>query len=137
MPAGRPTVLTPEVIRILEEAFLIGCTDEEACFKANISTTPFYEYQKEHPEFKERKEALKQSPFYTARKSVVDNLEKDPDFALKYLERKKKDEFSTQVNNKHSGDPENPIQHKHTVTPEEALKERGIPVPGVELEDVE
>jgi len=137
MPAGRPTVFTPEVILILEGAFLIGCTDEEACFKAGISTTPFYEYQKEHPEFKERKEALKQSPFYTARKTVVDNLKKDADFALKYLERKKKDEFSTQTNTRLSGDPDNPIKHNHTVTPEEALKERGIPVPGVEVEDVE
>jgi len=36
-----------------------------------------------------------------------------------------------------SGDPDNPIHHSHTVTPEDALKERGIPVPGVELEDVE
>jgi len=36
-----------------------------------------------------------------------------------------------------AGDQDNPIQHSHTVTPEDALKERGIPVPGVELEDVE
>ena len=130
MPAGRPTVLTPEVIRILEEAFLIGCTDEEACFKANIATTPFYEYQKAHPEFKERKEALKQSPFYTARKTVVDNLTEDADFALKYLERKKKDEFSTQVNNKHSGDSDNPIKQDNKI-------EIVIVRPGVELDDVE
>jgi len=137
MPGGAPTKFTPETIQKLEEAFLLGCTDEEACFYADISTSSLYTYQKENDGFLDRKRALKQNPFFKARKCVVDNLEDSPDFALKYLERKKKDEFSTQVNTQLLGDPDNPIQHSHTVTPEDALKERGIPVPGVELEDVE
>lgn len=36
-----------------------------------------------------------------ARKSVVNALTKDPDLALKYLERKKKDEFS--LRSEHTG----------------------------------
>lgn len=93
--AGRPSAFTPELLNKLEEAFKIGCTDEEACLNADISTTALYNYQNRHPEFVERKERLKQRPFWLARKSVVDRLARDPELALKYLERKKKDEFST------------------------------------------
>ena len=91
---GRPTVMTDEVIRKLDEAFALGCTDLEACLYADISKTALYEYQKEHPEFAERKETLKQNPILLARKSVVEALSKDYEHALKFLERKKKDEFA-------------------------------------------
>jgi hypothetical protein len=33
---GRPTVMTEEVMRKLEEAFSLDCTDEEACAYAGI-----------------------------------------------------------------------------------------------------
>lgn len=92
---GRPTVMTPANIQKLEEAFLLGCSDLEACLYANISKTALYRYQEEHPEFTERKELLKETPVFKARKSVVDSVSSDPDLALKFLERKKKDEFST------------------------------------------
>jgi len=91
---GQPTVMTDDVLRILEQCFLIGCTDEEACNTAGIATTTLYNYQVKHPEYTEQKALLKTSPTYKARKAVVDNLEADPYLALKFLERKKKDEFS-------------------------------------------
>ena len=47
-----------------------------------------------NPEFIDRKEQLKENPVYKARKSVVDALEANPELALKYLERKRKEEFS-------------------------------------------
>ncbi len=90
---GRPTIMTPDVILKLEEAFKIGCTDLEACFNADISKEALYNYQKKNPEFKERKQALKESPTFMARTSVVQGLQNDPHLALKYLERKKKKEF--------------------------------------------
>ena len=93
----------------------MGCTDEEACFYAEISTSSLYTYQSENDKFLERKKALKQNPFFKARKTVVDNLDDNPDFALKYLERKKKDEFSTQTNTRLSGDPDNPIKQDHKI----------------------
>ncbi len=55
---GRPTVVTKHVLRKLEEAFSWGCTDREAFFHANIASATFYAYQKDNPEFKERKEEL-------------------------------------------------------------------------------
>lgn len=91
---GRPTKFTPETIQKLEEAFAWGCTDIEACLHADISKSALYYYQDEHPEFLERKEALKNKPYLLARKSIVDRMPRDPDLSLKYLERKKKDEFS-------------------------------------------
>lgn len=89
---GRPTVMTPETISKLEEVFAIGGSDEEACFYADIGKSTLYNYQKEHPEFVERKEALKEKPVLLARQTVVRSLS-NPDIAMKYLEKKRRKEF--------------------------------------------
>lgn len=94
---ARPTVMTAEVIAKLEEAFAWGCTDIEACLNADIAPATLYQYQEKNPKFTERKAALKETPILLARKSVVTKLGKDSDLALKYLDRKKKDEFSTKT----------------------------------------
>ena len=91
---GRPTVMTPEVIRKLEEAFMWGCSDIEACLWANISQTALWEYMQKNPEFAIRRDKLKKTPTLTARKTVVDALPEDKDLSLRYLERKEKKEFS-------------------------------------------
>ena len=57
---GRPTIITPEIIAKLEQAFSLGCSDLEACIYADIGKTALYDYQEKNPEFTERKEALKQ-----------------------------------------------------------------------------
>jgi hypothetical protein len=90
---GRPTVITGEVLRKLEEAFAMGCTDLEACLYADISKTALYEHQQRHPEFAERKEKLKETPILLARTTVIKNL-RNPQSAQWYLERKKKNEFA-------------------------------------------
>lgn len=96
---GRPTKMTEAVIGKLEEAFSMGATDLEACFHADISGDVLYDYQKKHPEFTERKKALKEKLVLKARKNVQDALEEgDKDISKWYLERKKKDEFSTKSN---------------------------------------
>lgn len=102
---GRPTVMTPETIQKLEEAFSVGATDKEAIFIANISSSTFYAYCKEHPEFSERKEALKDMPKYMARKNIVNKI-KDGDVPTSqwYAERKGKDEFSNRTDMKIDAD---------------------------------
>lgn len=95
---GRPTVMTAETLNKLEQAFSIGCTDEEACVFADISRQTMYAYISENPEFSDKKEALKKKPILKAKNTVVKNLD-NPDMALKYLERKCKNEFSTKVIN--------------------------------------
>jgi len=91
---GRPTVMTEQTVQKLKEAFAFGCSDEEACFYSGIAKQTLYNYQKEHPEFIDHKEALKQRPILLARQEVINGLKGNPELALKFLERKKKDEFS-------------------------------------------
>lgn len=96
---ARPTSMTDEVIAKLEEAFAWGCSDNEACLWADIAPATLYKYQEKYPEFTERKAQLKETPVMLARKSVLKGLKINPDLALKYLERKKKDEFSLKMEN--------------------------------------
>lgn len=101
---GRPTVMTDETIDKLQESWAMGCSDLEACCYANISSAALYNYQKAHPEFVERKAVLKERMVLKAREVVHKALQEgDKDMAKWYLERKKKDEFSTKVEN--SGNP--------------------------------
>lgn len=90
-------------IKKLEEAFSFGASDREACFHAGISNQSLYNYQKENPEFVERKESLKETPILKARSVFVRGMDlpgKDgAEIAIKYLERKKRDEFSTKSEN--------------------------------------
>jgi hypothetical protein len=91
--------MTDLVVKKLEEAFALGCTDLEACFYADITKQTLYTYQQTHDEFLDRKELLKQRPVLEARKSVIRHLESDGKLAIRYLERKLSNEFSlrTQV----------------------------------------
>lgn len=75
MPAGRPKKVTPEIVRKLEQAFLLGCTDLEACHAADLPRSTFYDYCAENPEFADRKEALKANPVWKARRVVLDAIE--------------------------------------------------------------
>lgn len=93
---GRPTVMTESVVNKLIEVFAIGGTDEEACYYADISKQTLYDYQKIHPDFVDRKEALKERPILKARQTVVKALD-DPNYAFKYLEKKRKKEFGVSL----------------------------------------
>lgn len=90
---GRPTAITEEVLAVLREAFLLGCDDVEACALAGISPATLYNHQKNNADFLEWKTALKQNPFLLARRTIVENLRRDPEFAMRYMERKKFKEF--------------------------------------------
>ena len=89
---GRPTVMTPFVIQKLEQAFMMGATDLQACLVAGISDSAFYEYQEKTEGYKERKAKLKDQPNILA-KMVVLNAVKDGDKnqANWLLERRDKD----------------------------------------------
>ena len=72
---ARPTVMTDEVVRKLEEAFAMGCTDVEACLFAGISRPAFYDYCNANPKFSDRKELLRTNPTLKARKLLLMSLE--------------------------------------------------------------
>lgn len=92
MAGGRPTVMTPDVILKLEQAFAIDASVEEACSYADIGRNTFYVYLKENPEFQDRINDLRQKPVLKARQTVVQSLS-DATSAKWYLEKKKKLEF--------------------------------------------
>lgn len=94
---GRKPAITPGVLVLLREAFLIGCDDLEACLFAGIAPATLYNHQKNNQMFLEWKEALKRNPFLKARRVIVEHLERDPEFAMRYMERKKKAEFAPQA----------------------------------------
>jgi hypothetical protein len=93
MAGGRPTAMDEMTLKKLEEAFSNGATDREACFLANISQQTLYNYQKEHVEFIERKESLKDMIKYQAKIKVKEAIEKEnkPDTAKWYLEKRDKE----------------------------------------------
>lgn len=87
--SGRPTVMTEGTLRKLEEAFLLGCTDSEACLHADIGTSTLYDYCSKNKEFSERKEVLKQRPILLARQVIMKALESnDISTAHKVIDRK-------------------------------------------------
>ncbi len=92
-PGGRPTKMTEGVLKKLGEAFLMGCTDEEACIFAEISPQTLYNFQEKNKKFLEKKELWKQNPVLKARTTIFNDLDR-PESARWYLERKKKDEFA-------------------------------------------
>lgn len=94
---GRPSAITPEIVAILEEAFLIGHTDAEACLIANIDRATLYRYIEKNPEFATRKEELKENQFAIARRTLMKGVKENPELALKFLERKKKSEFGVKT----------------------------------------
>jgi hypothetical protein len=97
MEISNPLKLTDDVRQKLEYAFSLDATVDEACFLAEISKQTYYNWIASFPELKERFDALRQSPVLAARSTVVAGIKNDPELALKYLERKRKDEFSPRV----------------------------------------
>lgn len=91
---GRPTLMTKDVIDKLEYVYSLDGTDREACLHAGISPDCLYKYQREHPDFIQRKEALKEAVILKARNAIVSKIEEGTETAKWYLSRKKKEEFS-------------------------------------------
>lgn len=102
LKVGRHTVMTSEVLTKLEQAFSIGCSDDEACIYADISRMTLQRYQKLNPEFCARKELLKQKLVLKARTNIAHEINGgNIEVSKWYAERKKRDEFGkvdTEIN---------------------------------------
>lgn len=89
----------PEKLSKLEMAYVMGATDEEACFLSGISEYQLYYYQRLHPEFANRKALLKKTPIFLAKETVIRSLKTNVQDAWSYLEKKLPDEFGNkQIN---------------------------------------
>lgn len=92
-------------VSILEECWLKGCSDEEACLIAGIDrvTLNRWLFDKENKGLlveglAEIRELSKKNPTYIARTNVYKSLKKgNVDTSKWYLEHKASDEFSTRV----------------------------------------
>jgi hypothetical protein len=107
-PGGRKTVMTAETLAKLRNAFLMDCTEEEACFIAKIDHATLWRYKQSHPEFCKDIEACKKNPVLKARATIYKNLD-NPKIAKWYLEHKAKDEFSTKQEIAVSNDSDKPL----------------------------
>jgi hypothetical protein len=91
---GRPPIIDRAALAKLRTAYLMGCTDKEACVNAGIHPATLYRYQEQNPEFCERKEAWKNLPILYARLVVVMAiLGGDVHVSWKYLKSKRASEF--------------------------------------------
>lgn len=107
---ARPRKITKAIVQKLEEGFLRGLTDREACLYADVRLSTFYDYCRENEEFSERKELLKDQVKMRAKLNVTDSINRgNIDLSLWYLERKARDEFSTKQEIEHSGGLENKL----------------------------
>lgn len=92
---GSPTLLDDAKVRAdFLVAAALGANIEACCAYAKIHKSTYYRYVTEHPEFSDEVDQKSQQPYLTAVQSVVAAMKDDPKLALKYLERKHKDEFS-------------------------------------------
>lgn len=100
---GRPSKMTDEVVGKLKQAAALDASVEEMCFYAGIHKDTYYEWMRKNPQLSDEIEALRNKPILKARETVIGGLDKDPHFALSYLERKRKNEFSTKSITEHQG----------------------------------
>lgn len=94
---GRPTVMTPEVLAKLEQAFAIDASVDEALSYAEIKPDAYYDYLKKNPDFSDRIKDLRNRPVLAARQRVVQGVKENYSNAMDYLKRKKKLEFGDSV----------------------------------------
>jgi hypothetical protein len=109
---ARPVEFTKEVVRKLEEAFLLDCSVEEACFFADISRDTYYKHIKKEPSLSDRFEELRQAPFLKARRTINKAIGENPMIAIDYMRRKRKKEFGDNLDLTSDG-------QKLSTTPEE------------------
>lgn len=100
--------LHEKTVKKLEDAFAIGASIPEACYFANITKQTYYNWIKDNEELKEKFDRLREKPILKARQTVVDNLNK-PEYAFRYLEKKRKDEFGNETKIINEGE----ITHTH------------------------
>lgn len=100
---GRPTVVTPEVVRKLEQAFAIDATVTEACSYAGISRDTFYRWREQNPELSDKLESLREQPVLAMRQAAIKLGTAAYTTSMDYLSRKRPDEFGNRSKVEHAG----------------------------------
>lgn len=79
------TKLTPKMLKDLEEYFTYGLTDKQACYRAGIATSTFYNYCRENPDWAERREVLKDDVIVNAKITVAKKVKDNDDTYTKLV----------------------------------------------------
>jgi len=96
--AGRPTVLTEEVVRKFEEAFKNDFTDTEACLYAQISRETYYFHKSKNKIFSDKMDTAKQFPFFLAKKNIMQAIQKGMvEDSWKFLSKRQKELYSDRL----------------------------------------
>lgn len=112
--AGRPTKLTNDVVKKLEEAFKYDFTIDEACYYAGISRESYYNYCEKDKTFLTKMDAAKAFVAMAAKKNVARAItdENSIENSWKYLQKRQPDLYSEKQK----------IETNSAVTLEEVLK---------------
>lgn len=97
---GRKTVWTPLLCQKIETGAAYDFNDSQLAEYAGISRETLYKKFREDPAFSDRIDSLRERPMLKAKESMVNALG-DPNFALKYAERRAKKEFA--IRTEHTG----------------------------------
>jgi hypothetical protein len=93
---GRPTVITKDAVRKLEQALKDGLSVSEACFVSGIGKRTFYDHKATDAKFARTMELAKAYVALRAKKVVVKAIDDGNLTAAKwYLERKARNEFGS------------------------------------------
>jgi hypothetical protein len=83
-----------EKVELFISAFKFDATVEEACLYAGITIHQYQYFCEIHPTFSDIKDAIKQLPVLSAKKTVAEKIRENYNNAMDYLSRKRKEEFS-------------------------------------------
>jgi hypothetical protein len=102
---ARPTVMTPEVLQKLEDAYLCDATHLQAAIYAGIAEHTLHDYRKAHPEFSQRIDDLRGMTTFKAKLNIKKSIDSGDKHDSKWhLERREKDYMPKQKNEvEHSG----------------------------------
>ena len=104
-PIGRPSTVTEEKIKRLEEGFMLGFSDNMACIYAGVSRTAFYRFLANNEPLRDRFKALKGNVRLQARFNIAKAIEAgDLEVSRWYLERRDP-EYSNNKKIEMSGPP--------------------------------
>ncbi|WP_299081645.1 hypothetical protein [uncultured Paraglaciecola sp.] len=90
--AGRPTVMTDEVVAKLEEGFELGFNKTEACLHAGIARSVLYDYIDATKGYSDRIDVLRTRPSMKAKRVISGAMDQgDAQTARWLLEKTNKD----------------------------------------------
>lgn len=108
-------------VTILEPYLKIGLTLHEACKQSRIPYTTVIKYKKDNEDVCRQLDALEDYAVVIAKMTLMKGIKEDPNLALKYLERVRRNEFSLKTEQ----DSKYQIEIKPIISLE--LAEKGIP----------